>query len=86
MTSVLATDARLEVAPDASGEAPDSPERANRDLALARQQLEVALNHVERDLHNALDWRAFVRRHPLAAAGSAALVGYAVGRLFRRRP
>jgi hypothetical protein len=31
-------------------------------------------------LRDALDWRAWVRRHPLPALAAAALVGFSLGR------
>lgn len=55
------------------------------DLAAARERARRRLEALEQRLHHAVDWRGFVRRHPVLTMGAAVVAGYALARLFSRR-
>lgn len=65
------------------------PERslaaAHLGVTRARERALAALERTEHELEHLTDWRAFVRRHPYVAVGSALTAGYLLGRLFCRR-
>ena len=68
------------------GTRPSIEERVRR-IEESRRRFEATLGQLRREARHRLAWRSQVRRHPLAALGSAAVAGFllalAVG---RRRP
>lgn len=64
-------------------------DEARAQLAAARarllKSLETVKVSVEQRIEPLADWRAVVRRHPLAAFGGALFAGYVLGRLFSRK-
>lgn len=62
-----------------------SRERLIRQLDSVKQEVETVRHAVQTRLEPFTDWRAYVRRHPLAAIGGTFLAGYALARLFSRK-
>jgi hypothetical protein len=45
-----------------------------------RDEISSTIGALRGLVHDSLDWRAWVRRYPLAAIGAAVLVGFSLGR------
>ncbi len=62
-----------------------SLEQARAELHQARQRAQQRLAALKAEVSRATDFRAIVRRHPIATAAAAVAVGYLVYSLIRRR-
>lgn len=62
-----------------------SRERLMRQLESVKHEVETVRQAVQTRLEPFTDWRAVVRRHPMAALGATFLAGYALARLFSRK-
>lgn len=55
-------------------------------IAARREQIEHDVTHLGSRLHETLDWRGYVVRHPYASVGLAAGAGFVLSRLLQRKP
>jgi hypothetical protein len=56
------------------------PDRLQRAIRNTQGELESSLAELKGVMNESLDWRTWVRRHPLPAIGVAALIGVRLGR------
>jgi len=56
------------------------PNRLEEAIRSTRGQLDQSLAELKGVMDESLDWRSWVRRHPLPAIGVAALIGLRLGR------
>jgi ElaB/YqjD/DUF883 family membrane-anchored ribosome-binding protein len=61
-----------------------SAEQIREDIEARRRRISSTMTELDSRVHSAFDWRGHASRHPLAAAGIAAGLGAATGRLLRR--
>lgn len=62
-----------------------SRDRLLRQLDSVKQEVETVRRAVQTRIEPFTDWRAYVKRHPLATLGATFLAGYALARLFSRK-
>jgi ElaB/YqjD/DUF883 family membrane-anchored ribosome-binding protein len=70
-------------------ERPDVEERSSdeieRDIAATRESITQTVEQIGDRLHQAVDWRSYLERHPWAALAAAAGLGLMLGRLAANR-
>lgn len=71
---------------DAAGQAPGrSAEEIRRDIASKRESISETVDQLSNRFEQTFDWRTYISKHPLAALGVAAGVGFLAAGLFRHR-
>ncbi|MBO0799365.1 MAG: DUF3618 domain-containing protein [Blastocatellia bacterium] len=71
---------------DAAGQGPGrSAEEIRRDIASKRESISETVDQLSNRFEQTFDWRTYVSKHPLAALGVAAGVGFFAAGLFRHR-
>lgn len=56
------------------------------DIAAHRESITQTVGQLGDRIHQTLDWKGYISRHPYAAVGIAAGAGLIVGRLLSRKP
>ncbi|AFM24086.1 hypothetical protein [Desulfomonile tiedjei] len=62
-----------------------SAEEIRRDIDEKKEVITEAVNRLGQRIHEKVDWRGQVRKHPFLALGAAAGVGFLASGIFRRR-
>jgi ElaB/YqjD/DUF883 family membrane-anchored ribosome-binding protein len=66
------------------GDTPRSAEEIRNDIELKKQMISETVDRLNERLHERVDWRSYIRRHPFLAIGVAASLGFLVsGKLVR---
>lgn len=63
-----------------------SMEEIRRDIAARRDSIVETVDRLGEQIQRTLDWREYIRQHPLLALGAAAGAGWLLSALFRPRP
>ncbi len=67
-----------------AGDISRSAEKIRNDIELKKQLISETVDQLNERLHEGMDWRSYVRRHPFFAIGVAASLGFFVsGKLVR---
>jgi ElaB/YqjD/DUF883 family membrane-anchored ribosome-binding protein len=62
-----------------------SADQIRREIAAKRESLTDAVERLGDKIHETVDWRGYITRHPYAAVGVAAGAGLVVSRVLARR-
>jgi len=65
-------------------EPPRDAEAIRAGIERARQEIEQSVDALRANVSETLNWRSFVRRHPVAVFGGALLTGLFIARMTSR--
>jgi hypothetical protein len=77
---------RNESIPGKTGGPERSSTEIRNDIAARRESITQTVDQLGEKLHEALDWRGYVRRYPYATVGLAVGTGFLVSRIFKKKP
>jgi ElaB/YqjD/DUF883 family membrane-anchored ribosome-binding protein len=63
---------------------PRDPAAIRAGIERARQEIEQSVNDLRANVSDKLNWRSFVRRHPVATFGGALAVGLVLAKVTSR--
>jgi ElaB/YqjD/DUF883 family membrane-anchored ribosome-binding protein len=63
-----------------------NPSQLRNDIEASKEAITETIKRLDERVHQAVDWRAQVRDHPLVAVSAAAVGGMLLAGMFRRKP
>jgi ElaB/YqjD/DUF883 family membrane-anchored ribosome-binding protein len=79
-------DDRDESIPGKTGSSERSSTDIRNDIAARRESITQTVDQLGEKIHEALDWRGYVKRYPYASIGLAVGTGFVVSRIFKKQP